>query len=121
MGQHHPHFHLNVFPRYEWMPIDADWNALHRRDDAPLGGPLEIGYFLRANARGRGLATRSLRLASEWLLAGGHRRIDLCTHPDNLPSQAVARRAGYEPSGDVEEYATFKDGTTRAPLFSLTR
>jgi diadenosine tetraphosphate (Ap4A) HIT family hydrolase len=46
IGQHHPHFHLNLFPRYEWMPIEADWNALHRRDDAPMGERREIEEFI---------------------------------------------------------------------------
>lgn len=41
-----PHFHQHVFPRYDWMPREADWNALHERDDAPLGGAAEIGAFV---------------------------------------------------------------------------
>ena len=41
-----PHFHQHVFPRYEWMPNDADWNALHTRDDAPKGGADEIAAFV---------------------------------------------------------------------------
>lgn len=42
IGQHHPHFHLHVYPRYTWMPLDADWNALSARTDAPCGGEPEI-------------------------------------------------------------------------------
>ena len=45
IGVHHPHFHLHVYPRYDWMPPEADWNALQARDDAPLGGPTEIVRF----------------------------------------------------------------------------
>jgi histidine triad (HIT) family protein len=46
IGQHHPHFHLHVFPRYEWMPLDADWNALYRRADAPRGNADGIADFV---------------------------------------------------------------------------
>jgi diadenosine tetraphosphate (Ap4A) HIT family hydrolase len=42
IGQHHPHFHLHIFPRCDWMPQDADWNALYQRADAPLGGETDI-------------------------------------------------------------------------------
>jgi diadenosine tetraphosphate (Ap4A) HIT family hydrolase len=45
--ERHPHFHMHVFPRYEWMPVDADWNALASLEDAPLGGEIEIAEFSR--------------------------------------------------------------------------
>jgi diadenosine tetraphosphate (Ap4A) HIT family hydrolase len=45
--QRHPHFHLHVFPRYDWMPGDADWNSLASRDDAPLGDESEIIEYTR--------------------------------------------------------------------------
>lgn len=79
--------------------------------------PFEIGYFLRPDAWGRGLATRSVRLVSEWLLAEGEDEIVLHTHPENLRSQAVAERAGYRRDGEVEGYADFADGTQRALRF----
>jgi len=46
IGQHHPHFHLHIFPRYEWMPVDADWNALYERSDASRGAEVEIAQFV---------------------------------------------------------------------------
>jgi RimJ/RimL family protein N-acetyltransferase len=91
-------------------------------DDRPVGRiwfaawtrPFEVGYFLHPEAWGRGLATRSLRLVSEWLLAQGEPTIVLYTHPGNERSRRVAERAGYRRDGEVAEYARFKDGTTRA-------
>lgn len=47
IGLHVPHFHEHVFPRYRWMPPEADWNSLHERVDAPRGGAEEIGGFVR--------------------------------------------------------------------------
>src|SRR4051794_36830341 len=80
--------------------------------------PFEVGYWLRQEAWGRGLATRSLELVTDWMLnAKGESRIVLHTHPDNHASQAVARRAGYVPAGVTDPYARFNDGTTRALRF----
>jgi GNAT superfamily N-acetyltransferase len=96
----------------EGAPVGRIWCAAHKR-------PFEVGYFLRADAWGRGLATRSLRLVSEWLLSQGESVIVLCTHPDNERSQRVAVRAGYRRDGEIAEYARFSDGTTRALRFTL--
>jgi RimJ/RimL family protein N-acetyltransferase len=57
----------------------------------------EIGYWLAAEARGRGVATRAVRLLTAW----GHdelglERIECHVHTDNEPSQRVPPRAGYE-------------------------
>ena len=48
-----PHFHQHVFPRYRWMPREADWDALHELGDAPRGGEAEIEEFVtRVRAHG---------------------------------------------------------------------
>jgi RimJ/RimL family protein N-acetyltransferase len=80
--------------------------------------PFEVGYYLRQDCWGRGLATRSLRLVSDWMLEElGEHELVLCTHPENVRSQAVAERAGFVRDGVVEWYAEFKDGTTLALRF----
>jgi RimJ/RimL family protein N-acetyltransferase len=80
--------------------------------------PFEVGYWLRQDAWGRGLATRSLHLVTEWMLtANGESIVVLHTHPDNRASQSVAVRAGYVAVGVVDRYARFKDGTTAALRF----
>jgi RimJ/RimL family protein N-acetyltransferase len=89
------------------VPVGRIWFA-------PQVRPFEVGYYLRPDAWGRGLATRSLRLVCAWMQARGERQIALCTHPGNARSQRVAERAGFHPAGEVAEYAHFKDGTTRA-------
>jgi diadenosine tetraphosphate (Ap4A) HIT family hydrolase len=48
IGIHHPHFHLHLYPRYEWMPDEADWNSLQQRPDAPLGGEADIAAYAHA-------------------------------------------------------------------------
>jgi RimJ/RimL family protein N-acetyltransferase len=62
---------------------------------APAYG--EIGYWLAGPARGRGIATRGVRLLTDW----GHRElgldeIEIIVHRDNAASHAVPLRAGYE-------------------------
>jgi RimJ/RimL family protein N-acetyltransferase len=79
--------------------------------------PFEVGYFLRPEVWGRGLARRSLVLVRDFLLASGETSVVLCTHPENERSQRVAARAGFRPAGEIAEYARFGDGTTRALRF----
>jgi len=77
--------------------------------------PFDVGYYLHPDVWGRGLATRSLSLVSDWMLSVlGERRVVLHTHPANERSKAVAQRAGYASAGVVDPYARFKDGSTAA-------
>ena len=56
----------------------------------------EIGYWLAAEARGAGHATRAVSLACRWAFdALGLERIDLLAAAGNGSSQRVAERAGF--------------------------
>jgi RimJ/RimL family protein N-acetyltransferase len=56
----------------------------------------EIGYWTVPWARRRGVATRGLRLLSQWTAAAlAVRRLELYAEPGNLASQQVAEAAGY--------------------------
>jgi len=60
----------------------------------------EVGYDLMPKARGRGIATEAVRLVSAWAFKELRiERIELRTHPENLPSQRVAERAGFTREG----------------------
>ena len=51
-------------------------------------------------ARGRGVATRALRLAARWILGHeGIERLQLRTDALNVPSQRVAEKAGFRREG----------------------
>jgi RimJ/RimL family protein N-acetyltransferase len=72
--------------------------------DEPLGGirmflhgdAVEFGYWLGADARGRGLASRALALVSGEIVARLEpSRLELRTTIGNEPSERVAERAGY--------------------------
>jgi RimJ/RimL family protein N-acetyltransferase len=74
--------------------------GLHRiaASDAPRSAflPDEVGYWLCANARGRGVATRALRLLAQYALVDLHRpRVNLQTKVGNDASVAVARKVGF--------------------------
>lgn len=65
-------------------------------------GSGEIGFWVAAEARGRAVATRAVRLLTEW----GHRelglqRIEILPHKDNAASRRVAEKAGYRDTGEL--------------------
>jgi len=71
-----------------------DWDAETAR----------VGYWVAPWARGRGAATRALRLISGYGLGAlGLRSITLDTAPGNDASQRVAVRAGYAYIGTVDD------------------
>jgi ribosomal-protein-alanine N-acetyltransferase len=60
----------------------------------------EVGYWVAAPARGRGVATAALRLVTAWALSELElARIQLTTHEENAPSQHVAEAAGFRREG----------------------
>ena len=60
----------------------------------------EVGYWLRREARGRGLTTRALQLVSTWALETlDCERLQLRADNLNVPSQRVAEKAGFHREG----------------------
>jgi RimJ/RimL family protein N-acetyltransferase len=60
----------------------------------------EVGYWLRAEARGRGLTARGVRLISRWVFEElDCERLQLRADPENVGSQRVAEKAGYTREG----------------------
>jgi RimJ/RimL family protein N-acetyltransferase len=62
----------------------------------PEGRQGEIGYVVDPAARGRGVATRTLQLLTDWGFSQlGMKRIELWIDTTNSGSERVAERAGY--------------------------
>jgi RimJ/RimL family protein N-acetyltransferase len=87
-----------------WLAVDEQDAILASvavqdiRQDEGVG---EIGYWVAARARGRGVATRAVRLVTDWALGElGLQTIEIMTHEDNAASQGVARAAGYAETGE---------------------
>jgi RimJ/RimL family protein N-acetyltransferase len=84
----------------------------------PWARPYEVGYLVRTDEWGKGIATAALQLISDWLIEETRvEKIMLFTHPDNAGSQRVAEKAGFVRDGIEEGYAQFKDGKTDAIRF----
>jgi RimJ/RimL family protein N-acetyltransferase len=63
-------------------------------------GVAEVGYWMAAEARGRGLCTRAVRLLSRWvLLECGGERLQLRADEQNPASRKVAENAGFAQEG----------------------
>jgi RimJ/RimL family protein N-acetyltransferase len=78
----------------------------------PLDGHrASFGYWLAPEARGRGVATRALRLIADWTLATTEAiRLELYTDLDNPASGAVAERAGFVREGIRRAWDIGRDG-----------
>ena len=63
-------------------------------------GFAELGYSLLPEGRGRGYATRAVRLAADWVFDElGIGRLQARTAVDNMASARVLERAGFQPEG----------------------
>ena len=87
-----------------WLAVDEHDQVLASvavQDIRREQGIAEIGYWVAAHARGRGIATRAVRLATDWALGElGLEKLEIMTHEDNTASQGVARAAGYVETGE---------------------
>ena len=80
-----------------------------------------VGYWVAPQARGRGVAPDALRTLSHWAfesLALG--RVELVTDPENIASQRVAEKAGFQREGVLRSMLLNRDGSRRdGVIFSL--
>lgn len=75
--------------------IGLKWNDAH--DVA------EIGYWARLEARGRGVTTRAVKLASSLAFEEGAARVQLRADVENVSSRRVAEKAGFTAEGVLRE------------------
>jgi len=103
--------------------VDADSGALlgaigvHRfggEDDGP-----EVGYWLDRRARGRGVATRALRLVSDWACGELGVRLLLQADVRNTSSRRVAEKARFSYVGEAKAPEGCGDCETMA-VYELT-
>lgn len=78
------------------------------------------GYWLAANSRGQGLATRTLRLLAAWAFTNlAVERLELTCAPDNVASQRVAVRCGFVREGVLRQHQWFQGRRRDTMVFSL--
>jgi RimJ/RimL family protein N-acetyltransferase len=64
-------------------------------------GVVEIGYGLAESVRGQGLATEAVSAMIGWVAGIGVTAVEAFTTPDNLPSQRVLHRCGFDQVGET--------------------
>jgi RimJ/RimL family protein N-acetyltransferase len=79
-----------------------------------------LGYWVRAEVRGRGVATLAVLLVAHWAFDElGVYRLELTTAPDNVASQRVAERAGFTREGMLRGWMATPSGRRDSVMFSL--
>ena len=84
----------------------------------------ELGYWVDREARGRGIATRAVRLLSAWALAElGLNRLEILPFAGNAASERVAEHAGFRRERVLPSHRLHRaTGEVRdMTLFSLSR
>ena len=82
----------------------------------------ELGYWLAADGRRRGVMTRAVGLLSRWIFENlPLERISILAAVENARSRAVAERAGFTFEGVLRSYIAFKDGRHDVAMYSLLR
>jgi [ribosomal protein S5]-alanine N-acetyltransferase len=83
-----------------------------------MRGVIEVGYWLFADARGRGLATRAAQAVTREAFASGLWRVEAHVRVGNDASERVLERAGFTREGVKRRF--LRHGGTRvdATLFS---
>jgi ribosomal-protein-alanine N-acetyltransferase len=91
-----------------WLPVRAQ------------PGVAGLGYWVIPSARGRGVATRAIRLLSSWALGdGGFARVEAWVEPGNEPSLRALASAGFVREGVLRSFLA--DGDRRADAVVLAR
>jgi RimJ/RimL family protein N-acetyltransferase len=84
----------------------------------PMRGVIEVGYWLFAHARGRGLATRAVQAVVREAFASGLWRVEAHVRIGNDVSERVLERAGFTREGVKRRFLRHDGRRVDATLFS---
>jgi [ribosomal protein S5]-alanine N-acetyltransferase len=90
--------------------------ALHHFD--PMRDAVEVGYWLFADARGRGAATRTVRAFMDHAFANGIYRVEAHVRVGNEASERVLERLGFEREGVRRRFLRHEGRRVDATLFA---
>jgi [ribosomal protein S5]-alanine N-acetyltransferase len=108
-----------------------NWVIADRADDGVIGSCTlydiqvphlrgAIGYALRADRCGQGLATESVSLALRWGFGRlGLNRIEADTHPENAASQRLLERMGFSFEGRLRQRFATTDEMQDSSIYGL--
>jgi [ribosomal protein S5]-alanine N-acetyltransferase len=95
--------------------IGLMWVAL--RPQPHVGG---LGYWVVPPERGHGAATAAVNLVVPWALSVlDLRRLEAWVEPENLASQRLLRRSGFQAEGRLRNFLTIDDRSVDALVFSV--
>ena len=95
--------------------IGLMWVAM--RPQPHVGG---LGYWVVPPERGQGAATAAVDLVVPWALdVLDLRRLEAWVEPENVASQRVLRRAGFQEEGRLRNFLTIDDRPADALVFSI--
>jgi len=87
-----------------------------------VDGNGQAWYWTLPAARGRGTATRALRLLARWAFDDlGLARVQLLAEPENEASQRVAEKAGFQREGLLRSYFELKGRRADGLMFARLR
>jgi len=90
------------------------WLAVRPQHDV-----LGIGYWIVPNARGRGVGSRAVHLATDWALqTQGAARVEAWVEPDNFASLHLLTSAGFTREGVLRSFLSFDNRRADAVVFS---
>jgi RimJ/RimL family protein N-acetyltransferase len=88
----------------DWLAVDDEGRLLASIAVMQIDrerGTGEIGYWVAREARGRGVASRAVRLVRDWAIGElGLTTLESVVHEHNAASLAVARAAGFTEAGE---------------------
>ncbi len=90
--------------------------TLHHFD--AMRDSVEVGYWLFADARGRGVATRAVRAVVEHAFENGVYRVEAHVRVGNAASERVLERAGFEREGVRRRFLRHHSERVDAMLFA---
>jgi len=99
--------------RGNWAVVSMADDLLGRVSLNPMNlqdGEAEIGYWVRAEARGQGVALRAVNLLTSWSFIAGFHRLIIHHSTSNSASCSVARRAGFDLEGTKKSALLHSDG-----------
>jgi RimJ/RimL family protein N-acetyltransferase len=87
-----------------------------------VDGNVQVGYWVKREARGRGVASRALRLLARWAFTDlGAVRVQLLTEPENRASQRVAEKAGFRREALLRSFIDLKGRRADVYMYALLR
>ncbi|MEU5885074.1 GNAT family protein [Spirillospora sp. NPDC047279] len=104
-----------------WLDGVLVGGTVFRTFDAELG-VCEIGVWLAADARGRGLVTTAARHMIDWAVnVRGIERVEWWCVPENEPSRAAAKRIGFTYEGTLRSAAVLEGRRYDLEVWSLLK